>query len=106
LSGGSEIRFLRKQLELTQRELADRMRVSDQTIANYEKDATPVPGATDMSLRIMYALTVIPDGARAAVAKYIVDELSKHDQPARLPEVTRKRIVHGWEERELSAACC
>jgi hypothetical protein len=54
----------------------------------------------------MYALSLIPDEARAAVAKYIVDELSKHDQPARLPAITRKRIVQGWEERELSASCC
>jgi hypothetical protein len=51
-------------------------------------------------------MTLIPEGARAALVKHIVAELSKLDQPARLPEVTRKRIVDGWEERELAAACC
>ncbi|MGO8841602.1 MAG: helix-turn-helix domain-containing protein [Methyloceanibacter sp.] len=41
---GVELRFLRKQLGMTQAALARKMRVSDQTIANYEKENTSIPG--------------------------------------------------------------
>jgi len=41
---GVELSFLRKQLGMTQAALARKMRVSDQTIANYEKENTSIPG--------------------------------------------------------------
>jgi DNA-binding transcriptional regulator YiaG len=37
---GAEFRFLRKQMELTQDELARVMKTTDQTVANYEKGKT------------------------------------------------------------------
>ena len=50
---GDEFRFLRKRLKLTQVELAERFRVSEQTVANYEKSKTE-PGPADIALRLMY----------------------------------------------------
>lgn len=38
---GHELRFLRKQLGLTQAALAHKVQLCDQTIANYEKGVTP-----------------------------------------------------------------
>lgn len=50
---GKEIRFLRKNLELTQRELSEFLQVSDQTIARYEKDKTPMDGPVDGLFRLL-----------------------------------------------------
>lgn len=50
---GKEVRFLRKFLDLTQRELGDLLGVSDQSVARYEKDQSALDGATDALLRIL-----------------------------------------------------
>jgi DNA-binding transcriptional regulator YiaG len=53
---GAEFRFLRKQLGLTQAQLGKRLRVSDQTIANYEKGHTGL-GPADPLMRGFYLLS-------------------------------------------------
>ncbi len=50
---GSEVRFLRKHLQLTQAELGQLIGVTDQTIARYEKEESAFEGAADMLLRIL-----------------------------------------------------
>ncbi len=52
---GREIRFLRKHLELTQRDLGGFIGVSDQSVARYEKDLTKLEGASDSLLRLLVA---------------------------------------------------
>ena len=52
---GQEIRFLRKHLEYTQKDLGDHLGVSDQSIARYEKDR----GAMDASADGLFRLLVI-----------------------------------------------
>lgn len=51
---GKEIRFLRREMNLTQNELASLVGVTDQTIARYEKDENELPGPTDRLLRALY----------------------------------------------------
>lgn len=48
---GKEIRFLRHQMDLTQAQLGDILRVTDQTIARWEKGEVPIPGPEDLLLR-------------------------------------------------------
>lgn len=55
---GKEIRFLRKHLELTQRELANWLGVSDQSVARYEKEQTALEGPTDGLFRLLVAAQV------------------------------------------------
>lgn len=49
-----EIRFLRKQMDLSQKELGARLGVSDQQIARWEKDISAISGPADRLLKILY----------------------------------------------------
>lgn len=51
---GSEIRFLRKQLDLSQSELADLLGTTSQTVARWEKAQFEIPGPADILLRLVY----------------------------------------------------
>lgn len=51
---GKEIRFLRHQMDLTQAQLGDVLRVTDQTVARWEKGEVPIPGPEDLLLRAVY----------------------------------------------------
>ena len=50
----AEIRFLRGQMDMTQVELAGLLRISDQTVARWEKGQTELPGPADMALRMLF----------------------------------------------------
>jgi len=50
---GSEIRFLRKEMELSQRSLAACLGVNIQTLAAWEKSKARIPGPADRMLRIL-----------------------------------------------------
>jgi hypothetical protein len=50
-----EIRFLREHMDLTQAHLGAHLRVSDQTVARWEKGETKcVPGPADLMLRVLF----------------------------------------------------
>ncbi|NQV55906.1 MAG: helix-turn-helix domain-containing protein [Rhodospirillales bacterium] len=54
---GQEVRFIRSMLDLSQKQLADRLGVSRVTVARWEgKSSTPIPGAADRLLRMIYAI--------------------------------------------------
>jgi DNA-binding transcriptional regulator YiaG len=71
-----EVRFLRQQMDLTQAELAKMLRVTDQTVARWEKGDTAVNGTADFALRTAFLLspTSQPEG------KKILEELLQHIQ--------------------------
>jgi transcriptional regulator with XRE-family HTH domain len=96
---GAEFRFLRKQLQLTQEELAKIMRVTYPTIANYEKGETRL-GPADALIRDLYLFKVLPDQTRMGSIKPMIDAPGK-----KLADVPRQRIVECWQEdEELEAA--
>ena len=49
-----EFKFLRIELNVSQKILANRFGVSDQTIARYEKGESEIPRTTDAALRALY----------------------------------------------------
>jgi len=52
---GKELRFLRKQMDLTQSDLGKFLGVSDQQVARYEKgESKKMPGAADAVVRLLY----------------------------------------------------
>ena len=51
---GKELRFLRKQLDLTQGELGQLMELSDQQVARWEKDKCGIKGAAASIIRFLY----------------------------------------------------
>jgi len=93
---GAEFRFLRKQMELTQGQLGKRLRVTGQTIANYEKGHTKL-GPADPLMRGFYLLSILPEETRIQVLKSINERLAK-EQAAKVPELPRRKIVQHWKE--------
>jgi DNA-binding transcriptional regulator YiaG len=55
---GREVRFLRKELDLSQNGLALCQGVDGQTVARWEKGRTRIPGPADRLLRVLYKLHV------------------------------------------------
>jgi putative transcriptional regulator len=51
---GKEIRFLRKQMDLTQSELARLFGVDAQTVARWEKGETAIAGPAELLLRVVF----------------------------------------------------
>ena len=98
---GPEFRFLRKQMGLSQAELAKDLGVSDQTVANYEKENTRL-GPADALMRACYLLAVLPADTRVEAVKSVLRPAPRMRK--RLPDVPRRRLVERWAERSLQAA--
>jgi putative transcriptional regulator len=95
---GAEFRFLRKQMGLSQANLAQMMGVSDQTIANYEKGNTSDFGPADAFVRIKYFLHILPDDVRAKFAKEMAKNLSNRRAKQGIPDMSFRKMVNGWTE--------
>lgn len=96
---GREIRFLRKLLDLTQRELGDFLRVSDQSIARYEKDQTPLDGPADDMLRLLVR-------AHVSGCLNVREELEAFRQSDDAPDgrITIRREHDEWRVLEVANA--
>ena len=92
-----EFRFLRKQMSLTQEELASRLKVNAQTVARYEKEETGIPGPTDGLMRMIYVLSLIPADKRQEILDEIMELL---EEPAQAGEGVMyfERTNHGWSK--------
>jgi DNA-binding transcriptional regulator YiaG len=99
---GPEFRFLRKQMGLTQSELADCLDVTDQTVANYEKGKSVNFGPADRWMRIYYLLSILPKQTRVEVIESMMRRAPKARK--KLPDVPRRQLVEHWLENELQAA--
>jgi DNA-binding transcriptional regulator YiaG len=51
---GKQFRFIRKQLDVSQDTLGRIFRVTDQTVARWEKDECEIPGPADLLIRLIY----------------------------------------------------
>jgi DNA-binding transcriptional regulator YiaG len=56
---GKEVRFIRNAMDLTQRQLADHLGTTSQSLARWEKDQVEVPGAADRLLRITFVVALL-----------------------------------------------
>ncbi len=100
---GPELRFLRKELGLTQEALAQRLRVSVQTVANYEKGKTGM-GAAETAVRALYMLHILPDEADASLIRSFADAIMVAQTDTKLPERSRRKIAGSWREAGRKAA--
>ncbi len=89
---GAEFRFLRKQTGLTQKELGEWMRVSDQTIANYEKESS-APIWSAAHLRLLYVLEILPSDLPMRQLQGIRDAIVKAD--IQIPDQQMQKISDG-----------
>jgi DNA-binding transcriptional regulator YiaG len=75
---GKEIRFLRHQMDLTQAHLGDVLRVTDQTVARWEKDEVTIPGPEDLLLRLVY----LGHESKTVDVRSLADTLRASDEAA------------------------
>ena len=104
--GPKDIRFLRKNLNMTQDELSKYLGVTGQTVARYEKGQTEIPGPADKLIRVLYAVYLLPAEARAKIAEEILKTQSGLDD---IDETEDAPIYfgateRGWDAGSLAAA--
>jgi len=90
--GPKDIRFLRKNMKLTQDDLARFLGVTGQTVARYEKGQTEVPGPVDKLMRIFYGMYLLPVEQRGELAQSLMDSIKELDS---IDEVTDEPAYFG-----------
>jgi DNA-binding transcriptional regulator YiaG len=73
---GLEMRFLRKRMEMTQAALGKELWVTEQTVANYEKEETKA-GPADRALRFLLLAHVVDDEDLACELRLNAEDLMR-----------------------------
>lgn len=95
---GDELRFLRKQMQATQTDLAHILRVDVQTIANYEKGKTKNLGTAEVAMRMIFTLHIMPEDAKKDFIKAVIGMSDRKPTKSRIPERIRKKINGPWHD--------
>jgi len=98
LLSGKEIRFLRKEIELSQKDIANILGKTDQTVANWEKSVSIQAQSDDIIIRMRYASSI---GLTKELADYL--ERLALDEMNRL-EIEFSEEKGHWEPAILIAA--
>jgi len=88
-----EVRFLRRQIGITQSEMARLVGCDAQQIARYEKGENKMPGPTDRLVRMLYKEHIGGDVPVRAILKAL-DELDSRMNDRH----TFKETLEGWRE--------
>lgn len=97
---GAELRFIRLEMELTQRDLAELLGTDEQSLRRWEKARDkPFNGSADRLLRALY--TEYLDG-RSSI-RTIIDRLTSLDQIEQ-PTAHFEETESGWKAKVLEAA--
>jgi DNA-binding transcriptional regulator YiaG len=99
-----DVRYLRGHMELTQAELGAKLRVSDQSVARWEKGETPIPGPADVLLRVLFLACerAQPEGGKLLDLLKTLEDLREHDEPER--ERITFRHKKKWEQEKRVGA--
>lgn len=100
-----EIRFLRKQLNMTQCQFGDLMGVGDQMVARLEKGQSKIATSAELLLRAHFLIHALPDEESVRELKNSMKELLSAVRATR-PNRLLFNSVHGesWEEAAEAAA--
>jgi len=101
-----EIKFLRKEMEVTQEDLGQCLGVTGQTVARYEKGETEIPGPVDKLIRFLYAFHLLPEEQRA---KFLEEVMKAQEELREIDEKESSPIYFGatdtgWDEVRREAA--
>lgn len=92
---GKEVRFLRKEMDLTQAELGKLLGVTDQSVARWEKDQTPRHASADYLLRVLFAEHVHRRGGFNA--RKLLTRLEASDASGAVAPQKFARAEQGWQ---------
>lgn len=98
---GQEVRFLRKEMGLSQAELAKKIGTTDQSVARWEKAQCEISGPALFAIRFLYVFSLIPEDMRDEVANKLleaIDKLSESDEV--VDEMTFNYAdAEGWTDK-------
>jgi DNA-binding transcriptional regulator YiaG len=100
---GKEIRFIRVQMGHTQRELADSLGLTSQTVARWEKDQVPIPGAADRLLRILFMVSLLDGEELHKLVSGLSEQIDSMDE-SRIRPALFNHDDHNWSEKVREAA--
>jgi DNA-binding transcriptional regulator YiaG len=98
--GGKDVRFLRRQMQLTQNQLGALIGVGDQMVARYEKEESHIPEASAMLLRWRYLTTVLDDDETVRDLKRLLADMEATANaagPARKPLYLKATRGRAWK---------
>lgn len=99
---GAEFRFLRIELDLSQRRLGELLNADEQSVRRWEKARNkPVKGAAERMLRSYYLACVDGDGE----IKRLIERLAELDSQPPRQKVVLRETPRGWETA-LFDVCC
>ncbi|GAA0340810.1 hypothetical protein GCM10009092_01610 [Bowmanella denitrificans] len=87
-----EFKFLRIELNLSQKMLGMRFGVDEQTIARYEKGQTKIPRTTDVALRTLY----MESQQRNNPVSYFLDLLADTEAQEAAKEIRLEEVENHW----------
>ena len=93
---GEEFKFLRIEMNVSQKMLATRFGVDEQTIARYEKGQTKIPRTTDAALRALY----MESQEKNNPVSYFLDLLADTEAGEAAKVIRLEEIENHWEEVE------
>jgi len=70
---GKEFRFLRVEMDMSQKSLADCINVSEQTVARWEKGSSTIPKTSDVILRGLYLESINHESNVGALLSLIAE---------------------------------
>ena len=87
-----EFKFLRIELNVSQKMLATRFGVDEQTIARYEKGQTRIPRTTDAALRSLYMESL----QKNSPVSYFLDLLADTEAEEAAKEIRLEEVEDQW----------
>ena len=91
-----EFKFLRVELNVSQKMLANRFGVDEQTIARYEKGQTKIPRTTDAALRAFY----MESQEKNNPVSYFLDLLANTQAEEAAKIIRLEEVEDHWEKVE------
>lgn len=89
---GEELRFLRVEMGMSQKSVAEVLGVDTQTLARWEKDQTSIPKAADAVLRMYYLESIEADSK----ISFFLNLLAESEEVDAIRQLTLKSGKSSW----------
>lgn len=90
---GEEVRFLRKELDLTQSQLAGTLGVSEPTIRGWESDRRPITKSAEMYLRVLYVTYIENEDGKI---REVIDRIGQLNRELHHRDIELETTDTGW----------